>query len=175
MIMKLGYVWAFCLFLSVSCISEKGDEISQTEVVELGDKLPEFTVTLNDGSRLSTHELTGKLVLVLFFNTSCGDCREELPRVQQVYERFGEDGRVVFLAVSREETDASIRRFWVEHGLTLPYSAQPDRTVYHLFARSSIPRIYVADKEQVIRAIYTDNPLATVNELNGALENMLEN
>lgn len=74
----------------VSCISD-GDD-SDTGSIELvaGDKLPVFSVTMNDG-RVVTHEsLRGKVSFIVFFNTGCKDCRRELPVIQQIYEReFG--------------------------------------------------------------------------------------
>ena len=71
----------------VSCISD-GDD-SDTGSIELvaGDKLPAFSVTMNDG-RVVTHEsLRGKVSFIVFFNTGCKDCRRELPVIQQIYER----------------------------------------------------------------------------------------
>ena len=70
----------------VSCISD-GDD-SDTGSIELvaGDKLPVFSVTMNDG-RVVTHEsLRGKVSFIVFFNTGCKDCRRELPVIQQIYE-----------------------------------------------------------------------------------------
>ena len=42
-------------------------------------------------------------------------------------------------------------------------------TVYHLFAKSGIPRIYVVDAELTIRSVFTDNPLAGYDELEAAI------
>lgn len=63
----------------VSCISD-GDD-SDTGSIELvaGDKLPAFSVTMNDG-RVVTHEsLRGKVSFIVFFNTGCKDCRRNFP------------------------------------------------------------------------------------------------
>ena len=48
---------------------------------------------------------------------------------------------------------------------TLPFSAQNDDAVFSLFASHTIPRILITDKEGIIRAVYTDDPLATYQEL----------
>ena len=44
-----------------------------------------------------------------------------------------------------------------------------DGTVYHLFAKSGIPRIYIVDAELTIRKVFTDNPLAGYDELVAAI------
>ena len=124
----------------VSCISD-GDD-SDTGSIELvaGDKLPVFSVTMNDG-RVVTHEsLRGKVSFIVFFNTGCKDCRRELPVIQQIYEHHP---HMPLIAISR--------------------------TVYHLFAKSGIPRIYVVDAELTIRSVFTDNPLAGYDELEAAI------
>lgn len=73
------------------------------------------------------------------------------------------------VCISREESSAEIVRYWDENHLTLPYSAQENRTVYYLFAKSGIPRVYVIDKELVIRSVFTDNPLASYEDLAEAI------
>ena len=73
------------------------------------------------------------------------------------------------LAISRAEGAASIAGYWQEQHLTFPYAAQEDRTVYHLFAKSGIPRIYIVDAELTIRKVFTDNPLAGYDELVAAI------
>ena len=40
-----------------------------------------------------------------------------------------------------------------------------DDAVFSLFASHTIPRILITDKEGIIRAVYTDDPLATYQEL----------
>ena len=162
-----------CCGLSVSCISEDV-EGGGPDKIRVGDVLPEFSVRMDDGRLVDTEALEGKPSVILFVNTACGDCQKELPRVQRVYEQYGADGRVNFVAVSREEGAASVRGYWAANGLTLPFSAQTDRTVYHLFASSAIPRIYVSDRSLVVQAVYTDNPLATVEDLSYALEAALQ-
>ena len=132
----------------VSCISDGDDS------------------TMNDG-RVVTHEsLRGKVSFIVFFNTGCKDCRRELPVIQQIYEHHP---HMPLIAISRAEDAASVAGYWQEQHFTFPYAAQEDRTVYHLFAKSGIPRIYVVDAELTIRSVFTDNPLAGYDELEAAI------
>ncbi len=173
--MKIDARYFIVGFLSLvsSCVNEKEDAEMQPDVVEVGDVLPEFTVMMSDGRTVESGSLHGQPSFVLFFNTACGDCRRELPLVQQMYERYGVDGRMFFMAVSREQDAASVGAYWAENGLTIPFSAQTDRTVYHLFAYSSIPRIYIVDASRVVRAVFTDAPLATSDDLTCEIERVL--
>lgn len=47
----------------------------------------------------------------------------------------------------------------------LPFSAQNDDAVFSLFASHTIPRILITDKEGIIRAVYTDDPLADLSRI----------
>ena len=81
--------------------------------------------------------------------------------------------RMVFMAISREQDAVAVGEYWADNGLTIPFSAQTDRTVYHLFAYSSIPRIYVVDASRIVRAVFTDSPLATSEDLTYEIERVL--
>ena len=101
-----------------ACIA---DDAPSGEVhVQVGDPLPAFSVTLSDGSAFSTTATDGTVRLIMFFDTSCPDCRATLPRVQQLYDNLrGESVSMAF--ISREEDDASVAAYWEQEGLTLPY------------------------------------------------------
>lgn len=72
-------------------------------ILRAGDELPSFSVTLNDGTEISNESLSGKVSVIVFFNTECPDCRKELPVIQDVYEYFKNCENVVLFAVSREQ------------------------------------------------------------------------
>lgn len=150
-----------CSLLPVACINDQEEE-GGTER-QVGDLLPSFSIRMNDGRQLTTADLQGKTSLLVFFHTDCQDCQQELPVVQQVYDDYG--SRVEVICISRAEAEKDIRTYWTAQHLTLPYSAQDTREVYHLFATSGIPRLYVVDKSLVIRALFTDNPLADYAEI----------
>ena len=108
----------------------------------------------------------------MFFNTSCPDCQRTLPEVQQVYNEFASKG-VLFTLISREQTAALIEPYWTERGYDMPYSAQADRAVYSKFAQSRIPRVYICDKDGIIRYIYTDDPTPTYENLSDSVKSLL--
>lgn len=158
---------AAAIVLLASCIREgrPGSEIAP------GDRLPDFVVEMNDGSLVSTASLEGSVSLVMFFNTGCPDCREELPAVQRIYDEF--DSCVRIVCISREEGRVGIESYWRENGLTLPYSAQEDRAVYELFAGSGVPRVYVSSPDLVVMKVYDDDPIAGYDELAADIRGLL--
>ena len=152
------------VFLLSSCITE-GDKVGQELVV--GDKVPEFSVRMDNGETITAGDLMGNVSLIVFFHTSCKDCQKQLPVLQAFYERYPQ---YPLVCISREEKAASVSAYWANAGFTMPYSAQEDRSVYHLFAYQRVPRIYVVDTEGVICRIFTDSPLASLEDLLEAIE-----
>ena len=141
-----------CLVLTGCSMS---DEEETVERVTVGDRVPAFTVSVTDGSSqwtFDSNKLQGETVIV-FFNTTCGDCRRDLPLLETYYQQHKDEPGFQMIAISREEEDASIAKFWKENNLTIPYSAQKDRRVYSLFATSIIPRIYFCTKEGIVTRI----------------------
>lgn len=151
-----------------SCIKEKqtGADLS------VGDRIPDFTVEVSDGTTLTGARLREGVSLIMFFTTECPDCQETLPVVRTLYDEYVGQG-VKFALISREQSEDSISSYWLSQGFTMPYSAQSDRTIYELFARSRVPRVYIC-RDGVIKSIFTDQPAnpsyeALKTALDGAL------
>lgn len=144
-----------CLFWGCSSIHD--DEM--VEYVKVGDRVPAFTVNMiADGkpSIFSTSQLTGETVII-FFHTSCADCRRELPRLNDYYLQHCDEPGFQMAAISRAEGAETIESFWMEHGLQMPYSAQEDRHIYDLFASSVIPRVYFVSAQGIVTRVLVEN------------------
>ena len=134
-------IWIIVLGLIISsCLKEE-----QGVELVVGDRLPDFEVVMNDGSVVDDDILSEGVSVVMFFHTSCPDCQQALPRMQQIYDEYISKG-VYFAFISREESAVDIESYFNEKGLKLPYSAQNDRKVYEQFAQTRIPRIYICEK-----------------------------
>src|SRR5215813_595899 len=60
-------------------------------------KAQKFTVTTLDGKRVSLNDLLGegKPVLLDFWATWCGPCRQEIPHLKEMNKKYGKDGLIV--------------------------------------------------------------------------------
>ena len=140
--------------------------------LKVGDRLPDFTVTMNDGTVVSDDSLMGNVSCVMFFHTTCPDCQATLPVVQSIYDEYHQKG-VLFALISRGQAADDIDIFWEEKGLNMPYSAQESRYVYNKFASTRIPRVYICDKNGIIRYIFTDDPIPVYDDLMSSLESLI--
>ena len=151
--------------LMVSCIK---DDVRGADL-KVGDSLPDFEVVMSDGTTVSDDSLKGSVSVIVFFSTICPDCQQALPRVQEIYDEYLQKG-VSFALIGRECGKDEIEAYWAENGLNMPYSAQKDRGVYNIFASSRIPRIYISDENGTVIYIFTDDPVATLEDLKSSLD-----
>ncbi len=140
--------------------------------LKVGDVVPDFVVVMNNGKLLSNEDLKGNISVIMFFHTSCPDCQQALPIMQKIYDEYKPEG-VSFALISREDHKKDIEFYWNKEGLKMPYSAQKDRSVYELFAQTRIPRIYINDRNGIIRHIYTDDPVPSYDDLKTSLDKLI--
>ncbi len=82
--------------------------------VRVGLEIPEFTLPSLDGGEVSSHGLRGTPVVLNFWATWCGPCRQEIPVLRAV-ER-GAGARVVSIALD-DEGESLVRPFAARHGI----------------------------------------------------------
>ena len=149
---KMLFILSLLSLLMTSCIKEDQTGADLT----VGDRIPEFSVMMNDGTGITGRGLSQGKACIVFFTTKCPDCQKTLPAVQTLYEEYSPEG-VRFALISREEGVESVSQYWQESEFTMPYSAQNDRKIYELFAKTRVPRVYICN-DGVIRAVFTDQP-----------------
>jgi thiol-disulfide isomerase/thioredoxin len=70
-----------------------------------------FTLSGLEGDKLALSSLLGKVVVMDFWATWCGPCREQHPLYEQVKAKFKDSADVVFLAVDTDEDHALVKPF----------------------------------------------------------------
>ena len=182
--MRKFLLWFLAALLMTACggcsaIDDKvdGDEVTDADSLVVGDQLPEFEVTMNDGSVVRTADLQGQPSVVVLFSVDCPDCRHELPEIQRLWDMNEADSlvqgqHIPIVLIGRECMEDDIEPFWQFAELTMPYSPQPDRKVYSLFAPRVIPRIYISDAQGIIRHIHVDTGMPTAEIIAEEIKNL---
>ena len=112
---------------------------------------PPFTVKTIDGETVSLDSLAGKVVLIDFWATWCGPCREALPHVKQIAHRF-EGKPFAVLSVSLDDDDAKWRSFVSANGMTWLQTRDGRFTgpIAGEFGVTAIPSTFTIDADGVL-------------------------
>ena len=80
--------------------------ISKTESFE-GKKAPDFTLNSLKGEKITLSSLKGKVVIIDFWASWCGPCREELKILQKLHDEYKDKGVIIICINSNEERKKS--------------------------------------------------------------------
>ncbi len=113
---------------------------------------PPFTVTAIDGTRFSLEEFQGKVVLLDFWATWCAPCREALPHIREIVNRF-QGQPLVVLSVSLDEDEGKWEEFVSSNGMTWPqyWDGGFQGTIARLFRVKQIPHTFTIDADGVLQ------------------------
>ncbi|HVA98826.1 MAG TPA: TlpA disulfide reductase family protein [Bacteroidia bacterium] len=122
--------------------------------LSIGSEAPD--IKLNDplGDPVSLSSFRGKVVLIDFWASWCGPCKEELPNVVAAYKKYKDKGFTVFsVSLDKDKKDwtDAIQKFnltWTQVS-DLGYWNSSVVKLYHL---TSIPQTYLIDKDGKIIA-----------------------
>lgn len=136
-----------CICLLISLFSQS---FAQQDTVKLkvGQQVPEFEYEIAPGVIQNITDLKGKLVMITFFATWCGPCRQELPHIQQdIYNKFKNDKDFRLLIFGREHKWEEVNKFQADNKYTMPFYPDPNRAIYSKFADQFIPRNFLISPE----------------------------
>ena len=165
------------LIFAISLLTFSQNLFAQDEatLVKVGDKAPDFTLELEDGSEKSLSELKGKVVWVNFFATWCPPCRKELPHLEkEVYKKFKSRNDFEVLVIGREHSWAEINKFKTDNNYVLPFYSDAKRNAFSKYAKQNIPRNFIIDKQGIIQIASTGFNEKEFNEIIDKVEVLLK-
>lgn len=108
----------------------------------------DFTLKDMDGKNWRLSELRGKVVLINFWATWCPPCRRELPSLERLWRRLGNESFVV-LAINVGEDADTVFAFTglLEPAPTFPILLDRDSAVLGNWPVKGLPTTFVVDKK----------------------------
>jgi len=110
------------------------------------NRAPEFSLRELNGNVASLSGYRGKMVLLNFWATWCGPCRDEMPSMEQLSRSFGGQGLTV-VAINQRENAALVARFMKTHNLNFSTLLDADGRVAASYRVYGIPVSYVIDSD----------------------------
>ena len=155
-VMRIVLIIVLALVGATGVAAGAEDPAAQLELVRPGraQSAKPFEVPTPDGAKVSLADFRGRVVLLNFWATWCGPCKEEMPAMERLYQKFRGQGLVV-LAVSNdsEGSTRSVARFVKESGLTFPVGLDPRLRVANLYGVRVLPASLIIDRKGSITHI----------------------
>lgn len=124
---------------------------NKNKVVEIGDKATDFVLTNVQGEKVRLSDYRGKPVVLNFWATWCGPCKEEMPYINKVYENHKNKDDVVILAINNKESKFAVKNFINRYDIKFPVLLDRKGDIsdegYHIVP---IPTTFFINKRGVI-------------------------
>ncbi len=141
--------------------------VPATAAVKVGERAPDFELTLIDGSKVRNANLRGQVVVLNFWATWCGPCKAELPLLDNYYRLRKDNGLRVF-AVATEDSLPASKLKPLFAAMAIPSA----RRIKGPFAvMGALPTNYIIDRAGVVR--YAKAGAFDLDDLNTLLVPML--
>ena len=122
------------------------------------EEIPAYDFTLTDqyGNTHTFSDYKGKTVFLNFWATWCPPCRSEMPDIQALYEKYGEnEGDLIVLGVANPKTEDApnnqdgtieeVEAYLEENGLTFPVVMDTTGELFYWYGISAFPTTFMID------------------------------
>jgi thiol-disulfide isomerase/thioredoxin len=134
-----------CL-ISLMCVSLAG-------AAAVKGPAPNFTLKSLGGKNLKLSEMTGNVVLINFWASWCGPCREEMPLLNALHKKYAPLGFTV-LGVNVEEDLDEARRFLGHVPVDFPILLDNTNKVSKQYKVVAMPTTVVVDRDGNMRYLH---------------------
>lgn len=157
------------LLLALMVAAQAAPEmIPLTEVDLVGRTAPDFELATLDGGTFSLQDQRGKPVVLSFWASWCGPCRQELPALAAL-QKERSDIRIFAINVDRDPRLA--KRFLSQVPVDLPIVWDPDAKALGQYEVLSMPTLFLLDRNLTVKLRKTGfNPQHGLSELIGAID-----
>ncbi len=118
-----------------------------------GQAAPDFALKSNTGENLRLSEHRGDVVMVNFWATWCGPCRQEMPLLEELHSRYERVG-FSLLGVNIDDNSSKAMNMAKELGVTFPVLFDSRKEVSKLYQVDAMPVTVLIDREGTVRYVH---------------------
>jgi len=150
LLLTILFVFIACVFLIIFLREERDSTVKTTKLLQPGIEVPNFVFPDINGKEVSLSDHRGKVVLLNVWATWCPPCRQEMPSMQRLYEKFkGESFEILAVSIDSEGREA-VAPFMREMNLTFPALLDPRETIMSLYGITGVPESFIIDKDGIL-------------------------
>lgn len=113
---------------------------------------PDFTLKSATGDNIRLSEQRGKVVMLNFWASWCGPCRQEMPLLDGIYKKHAKMG-FVLLGINVEEDNTDAKKMLQNLGVTFPILFDTGNKLSVLYNLEAMPTSIMIDKKGKIRYV----------------------
>lgn len=118
-----------------------------------GQPAPDFALKSSTGENLRLSEYRGDVVMINFWATWCGPCRQEMPLLDELYTRYERVG-FNLLGVNIDDDSGRAMKMIDELGVNFPVLFDARKEVSKLYAVEAMPVTVLVDREGNVRHVH---------------------
>ncbi len=139
----------------------------------IGKEAPDFKLAMLAGGEVELSKLEGKNVVLLdFWATWCGPCRQVMPALLEISNEYKAKG-VRYLAVNLREDNEKISAYLKSANLDIEVPLDKNGEVAKLYQVRGIPTMAIVDKKGIIRDVHVGASPNIKAELKKTLDQIL--
>ena len=114
---------------------------------------PAFTLPSRSGDMVSLEQLKGQVVMLNFWASWCGPCRQEMPLLDQMHKRYSSLG-FTLLGVNVEADTKDAERWLADTPVSFPILFDKESKVSALYDVSAMPSTVFIDRKGNVRYLH---------------------
>ena len=135
----------------------------------IGKPAPSFSVASANGKgQANLASLKGKVVIVDFWATWCGPCKESFPKLQELYTKYSGNGVEIVGLSEDDDNGPNIAEFGQAHGaVKFPIGWDSGKSIAGQYKPPTMPTSFIIDKNGIVRFAhvgYHDNDEAEIEK-----------
>jgi len=119
----------------------------------MGQSAPDFVLKSASGSNLRLSEARGDVVMINFWATWCGPCRQEMPLLDELYTRYQRVG-FNLLGVNIDDDSRKAIQMIEELGVHFPVLFDESKVVSKLYEVNAMPVTILVDRSGTVRHVH---------------------
>lgn len=152
--------------------SGPGDTDTGTASPLIGQAAPEIDLELLEGGRFVLSQEKGKVVVLDFWATWCGPCRQSMPLVEALMDQY-DPGQTRLIAVNIREQPDEIRKALDLLKLHSEVALDIDEVAARRYQANAIPQLVVVDAEGKVARLFVGGGEQVVAQLKLTLDELL--
>ena len=146
---------------------------SSAFAADAGSPAPAFTLTaLATGQPSGLSQYPGQVVMVNFWATWCGPCQQEMPLLDQMYQKYKPAG-FTLIGVNVDKEGAPVKALMARKPVTFPVLLDPANQVSKAYHVDEMPSSVIIDRKGQIRYIHRGYKPGDENEYQDRIRQLI--